>query len=767
METLVGTSLREPTAKLAKAVVLVSFEDTAPDAPPPGPPKAKPKKPKRGKGGTKAKAAAAAAAEALAAVSAPAALAETDDYASAWEDVQERGGTWGGRGQGGRGAVRMGAGAKDVYVENLTLAFPGRELLRPTLLRIVHSRRYVLLGRNGVGKSSLLRRIASGGVPGFPQHLGVALVAQDQPVPANPDLSALDDFVFSNGAATRSALLAERDALEAALDGGGGDAAAERLGDGDRGSGEDEDVACAAAERLGELEDALDELNDDRLHRRCAAVLKSTGFSDALLAQPVGSLSGGYRMRAAIARALLARPDILLLDEPSNHLDLEGLLWLEGFLTSDAAPPTVVFVTHDRAFATACATDCVVLEDFGLRYHRGGLADYEQSQAEAVTRQGHLLDAQARGVKAAASAAQNMQASARGTKKGADQKKQKQAKQKLAKVERLGLYREDGKRYKTNSLAKLGEKYARVPTRVEAKRQAKADKFDLGTPNWLDLRLTKAGRTAAPLVTLDKAAVGYDSTGSTVLDGVTACVAARSRIAVVGENGAGKSTLLRLLSGELVPTAGEVRRHPQLRVAHVRQHHAEALFAHRGVSAAAHCVATFACTDLEARAKLGKVGVTGAVSLLPMRSLSGGQQARVSLALLLWDDPHVILLDEPTNHLDMSAIDALAEALRTFDGAAVVVSHNRGFCAAFCRELWVVGKGTVTAHSGSADLGDEADCGGADAGFAALFADYAAAAVGAPAPRKKPSAAAAATRPKKTTGRGGTKASPAARTGLF
>ena len=221
-------------------------------------------------------------------------LDDTDDFASAWSACAAQGKAWGGRGAGGRGVARryqaIGTRSRDVVVDGVTLAFAGRTLLERTEFRLVAGRRYALLGRNGVGKSTLLRRIAAGALPGFPPHLRVAYVAQETRAPSTDDLP-VDAMVASAGQRRRVALEAEREALEAALV-----------------ENDDADEVAAAAERLCEVEEALAECEDDRIRAEAKALLKGVlGFNKALLTTPARSLSGGWRARVALGAALLEK----------------------------------------------------------------------------------------------------------------------------------------------------------------------------------------------------------------------------------------------------------------------------------------------------------------------------------------------------------------------------------------------------------------------------------------------------------------------------
>lgn len=608
-------------------------------------------------------------------------LDDTDDFASAWSACAAQGKAWGGRGAGGRGVARryqaIGTRSRDVVVDGVTLAFAGRTLLERTEFRLVAGRRYALLGRNGVGKSTLLRRIAAGALPGFPPHLRVAYVAQETRAPSTDDLP-VDAMVASAGQRRRGALEAERDELESAL-----------LGD-------DADEVAAAAERLCKVEEALAECEDDRIRAEAKALLKGVlGFNKALLTTPARSLSGGWRARVALGAALLEKCDVLLLDEPTNHLDLEGVLRLEQrLLAEQAAPPTILFVSHDRGFVEAVATDVVVFEKQQLKYFRGGFAEFEQRSEERAANHERRLDARTRQETAARESAERLRQRAVANKKHTNDNALRQAKQRLAKIERVGLGREDGKRYKTNSLKALDESCVRLPSRVEAERARREDQFSFPAS------LPPAGATA--LVSLDGVRAGYNG-GADVLRDTSAQLRAGARVALVGPNGAGKSTLLKTLAGDLAPTSGDVRQRPGVRTAVVSQHHADALRPHAASSAATLFAERHRCSDLEARGVLGRFGLGGAAATLPLQRLSGGQKARVSLADLTWDAPHVLLLDEPTNHLDMQALDALAAGLRDFDGAVVVVSHNRAFLQACCTELWVLDGNGLDCREGAFD----------------------------------------------------------------
>ena len=442
-----------------------------------------------------------------------------------------------------------------------------------------------------------------------------------------------------------------------------------------------------------------------------------------------------------------------MLDEPTNHLDLHGVLWLQSFLTSDSSfayanddgsggdrgdrgsglPPTLVLVSHDEEFVRGVATDVIVFDgdSKSLSYFPGTYEEWKEVQLQRAHAHNSRLDARHRQEAAARKSAAAMRKKAAGKKgKGKGKGKGKvndnalrQAKQKEKKIARIGLFRDDGKAFKLQSLNKMDAGAVLLPQRAEAAKLAKAERFSF--PAFEDGAGLGLGSGGGAIVTMEGVSFAYPGSASRVLRDVSLSISLRSRVAVVGENGAGKTTLAKLILKEIAPTRGEIRRSPRLRAAHVPQHHTE-----ETLSGALHTSASdflsekFSCSRLEARSRLGKFGLGGNFAVMPMERLSGGQKVRVSLAAITWGAPHLLIMDEPTNHLDGEALDALADALRAFAGAVVLISHNRAFCASFCRDLWVVEKGGVKVRSDGVGGGDN-EAAAAEA-FAALFSQYSA-----------------------------------------
>jgi ATPase subunit of ABC transporter with duplicated ATPase domains len=334
-----------------------------------------------------------------------------------------------------------------------------------------------------------------------------------------------------------------------------------------------------------------------------------------------------------------------------------------------------------------------------------------QHEEEAASRHSHLLDARVRQEDDARKAIAAMHAAARDSKGGRNDKVLKQAKQKQEKMARIGLFREDGRRFKLQSLSTLDDDALRLPEKVEAVRGARDDRFEFPAPDEGGA-LRSVNDPHCPLVEFREAALGF-SGASPIIAGLTQQICLGSRIAVVGSNGAGKTTLLRSIVGEIPLISGSGVRVPGLRIAYVSQlceFTPEVL----RLSPAAHLQALFSVSEVEARSRLGRFGISGSTAMMPMALLSGGQRVRVSFAQVTWNYPHLIVLDEPTNHLDIGALRALGAALGDFKGAVVLVSHNASFCCSFCHDLWIVKKGTVCCRRGQ------------DVPFPELFGEYAA-----------------------------------------
>ncbi len=408
-------------------------------------------------------------------------------------------------------------------------------------------------------------------------------------------------------------------------------------------------------QRIAAIHERLADIDAHRAEARAAAILAGLGFDQAAQARPVDEFSGGWRMRVALAAALFAEPDLLLLDEPTNHLDLEASLWLEGFLAG--YPNTLLLVSHDRDLLNRAVGDILHLKGRALTHYSGGYDTFERTRREALVRQSALARRQA-----------------------AERKRIE------AFIERF--------RYKATK-ARQAQSRIKALARMEpiaAVVEARTESFDFPQPEPL----------APPILTLEAAAVGYGD-GAPVLRRLNLRIDMDDRIALLGANGNGKTTLLRLLAGRLKASAGKVVRSGKLKVGYFAQNQLEELPG--GLTAGAHMAALLPdLPEAKVRAHLGRFGLTGERAGTRIADLSGGEKARLLIAVITREAPHLLLLDEPTNHLDVDAREALVQALNAYEGAVLLVSHDSHLVDLVADRLWLVAGGTCTPYDG--DLAD-------------------------------------------------------------
>jgi len=435
-----------------------------------------------------------------------------------------------------------------------------------------------------------------------------------------------------------------------------------------------------AAQRLAELYSELELHDADTAEERAREVLRSLQFTDDMLVVPVATLSGGWRMRAVLARALYIQADLLLLDEPTAHLDLPGILWLQRYLCQQAC--TVVLISHDRTLLNAVATDIIHFHRQKLTYYPGNYDSFEVTRADQLQKQRHLYEWQTRTeqhIKESISSALD-HARASG-----DDKVLGQVASRRKKLERFGAEkREDGRRWRVGTRRKDGW-IDGARQRVEAPEEDKPVVFELGTPP----QLLVHGST----LQLQDVSVRYGD--RTVLTRVSLDVPAQgTRIAFVGANGAGKSTLMGVLAGTVSPTSGTVVRHHSVRLGVFAQHDVNEL--DPAATPVSHLQRRFPeLSPHDARQALGGFGLSGPVALQTVRSLSGGQKTRLVLATLALACPHVLLLDEPSHHLDLASVQALIDALRAFEGSVVLVAHDQHLVRSVADTIYTVAGGRV------------------------------------------------------------------------
>ncbi len=408
-----------------------------------------------------------------------------------------------------------------------------------------------------------------------------------------------------------------------------------------------------AGELLAELHQRYEAIDGYSARARAAMLLSGLGFPASRHGQPVASFSGGWRMRLNLAQALMTRSDLLLLDEPTNHLDLDAVLWLEEWL--QRYPGTLLLVTHDRDFLDAVVTSIVHLDGRKLRLYTGNYTQFEREHALALAQQQAAFAKQQRQIAHLRSYIDRFRAKAT---------KAKQAQSRIKTLERMELI----------AAAHVDSPFAFAFPAIEMH--------------------------ARQLVKLDHATLGYAA--EPVLTEVNWAILPGERVGLLGPNGAGKSTLLRTIAGELPLLAGERLTVQGLRIGYFAQHQLEQLRLEE--SALWHMRRLEPATrEQELRDFLGGFDFRGDRVVAPVAEFSGGEKARLTLALLVRQRPNLLLLDEPTNHLDIEMREALTEALQDYEGALIVVAHDRHLLRATADELWLVAEGSLAPFDGDLD----------------------------------------------------------------
>ena len=412
-----------------------------------------------------------------------------------------------------------------------------------------------------------------------------------------------------------------------------------------------------AAMELAELYATYQAIDGYRARARAAALMHGLGFKPADLERTVAEFSGGWRVRLAMARALGSRADLLLLDEPTNHLDLDAIVWLEEWLT--AFPGTLLMISHDREFLDSIIDRVLHIENKSIRAYSGNYSQFEQKRTEELALQQTLQTRQMRRIAEITTFVNRFRASAT---------KSRQAQSRLKMLQRMERI---------------------VPAHVDSPFE-----FEFETPF----------KTPRPLLTVEGAACGY--VNRSIVQGINVSIGPQDRIALLGPNGAGKSTLTKMLAGEAAPLAGKRVPAADLAIGYFAQQQMEQLkpdcdaFWHvRNLGGPDYA----AGDEQRVRDHLGKFGFQGDRAFEPVVRFSGGEKARLTLALLVARRPNLLLLDEPTNHLDIDMRQALTIALQSFEGGLVVVSHDRHLIKSVSDTLWLVADGKLKVFDGDLD----------------------------------------------------------------
>ena len=405
--------------------------------------------------------------------------------------------------------------------------------------------------------------------------------------------------------------------------------------------------------RLAEVHERLRAISADAAPARAATILAGLGFDEAAQGRAVSSFSGGWRMRVALATALFANPDLLLLDEPTNHLDLEATLWLETWLAR--FPGAALVVSHDRGLLDRAVEAIAHLDRGKMSLTPGGFDEFVRIRTEKAMQQ-------TRAAERVAVERAHIQSFIDRFRAKASKARQAQARIKaLARLPQIDAVIED------------------TPTRFAFPQPA---------------------RIAPPILALDHVDAGYD--GVPVLRDLSLTIDMDDRIALLGANGNGKSTLAKVLAGRLPVLSGEMRRGPKLRVGYFAQHQTDELI--MDDTPVDHMAAVLPrATETVVRAQLARFGLDAARAETPVSHLSGGEKARLLLALATRDAPQLLILDEPTNHLDIDAREALVKALSDFEGAVLLITHDPHLVDLVADRLWLVADGTVRPYDGDLD----------------------------------------------------------------
>ena len=502
-------------------------------------------------------------------------------------------------------------------INDISYSIAGRQLLANASATIPSGHKVGIVGRNGTGKTTLFKLITNelgldDGNIEIPKKMRIGGIAQEAPA---SDDTLLETVLSAD--TERTELLKE---AETASD----------------------------PNRIADIHGRLSDIDAYSAEARAASILSGLGFSSAAQARPCHEFSGGWRMRVALAGVLFAQPDILMLDEPTNYLDLEGTIWLETYLKK--YPHSILIISHDRQLLNTSVNAILHLTDKQLTLYQGNYDTFDSVRRAKLAEQDSM--------------ARKQQATREHLQSFVDRFRAKASKAKQA-----------------QSRIKMLEKMEPIAAGVENAVAA----FDFPTPEEL----------SPPILRLEDTSVGYDE--KPILKDLNLRIDQSDRIALLGANGQGKSTLSKLLADRLIPMNGNLVRSSKLKIGYFAQHQVDEL--HLDETPLQHITREFPGeTPSKLRSRLARGGIGPEQALTEVGRLSGGQKARLSLLLATVEAPHLLILDEPTNHLDIESRESLVFALAAYEGAVILVSHDPHLVNAVADTLWLVKDGQVNVY---------------------------------------------------------------------
>ncbi|KAK6429394.1 ABC transporter ATP-binding protein arb1 [Oleoguttula sp. CCFEE 5521] len=518
--------------------------------------------------------------------------------------------------------------SRDVKITSASLVFHGKVLFNDTTLEVTYGKRYGLLGENGCGKSTLLKAIYAREYP-FPEHIDIYLLNEG----AEPSDTGALEWVVNQAEAELARL---EKLAETILETDGPD-----------------------SPKLEELYERIDQMDPSTFQTRASLILTGLGFNKVTIKKKTKDMSGGWRMRVALAKALFVKPSLLLLDDPTAHLDLEACVWLEEYLKK--YDRTLILVSHSMDFLNGVCTTMMDMRMKQLMYYGGNYDSYLKTRTEQEVNQAKAYE-----------------------------KQQDEIKHIKKFIASAGTYA---------NLVRQAKSRQKILDKMEA------DGFiePVHQDRVFTFRFADVEKLPPPVLSLDNVTFSYSGEKKdTLYENLDFGVDMDSRTALVGPNGVGKSTLLRIFTGKLSPNGGNVSRHTHLKLGMYSQHSAEQLDLNKSALDFVRDKYATQSQDYQYwRQQLGKYGLSGEAQTALMGTLSEGQKSRIVFALLAIEGPNMLLLDEPTNGLDIPTIDSLADAINAFSGGVVVVSHDFRLLDKIAKDIMVCENKTVTRWNGS------------------------------------------------------------------